>query len=143
MIDDTLGFEAINFGLTGTLIASIFLLVGGYYVLESIRVLLTKGGGIPLGDFFPEDQSSELITTGIYGQTRNPMLFGYLLCLISLGLTVRLVTTTFIVPTLFITIWTIWVKAHEEPALETRFGDPYREYRSKTPYLIPRLKKNN
>ena len=48
--------------------------------MESIRILLVRGRGIPLGDVFPEDQTTELITTGVYSQTRNPMLFGYLLC---------------------------------------------------------------
>ncbi len=137
-MDGFLGFEAMSLGLTGILTATVLLLVGGYYVLESIRILFKKGRGIPLGDFFPEDQSTELITTGIYGQTRNPMLFGYLLCLIALGLLVNSVTSTFIVPTLFITIWTIWIKTREEPALETRFGEPYRRYKTKTSYLIPR-----
>ena len=76
-IDEFLGFQALKTGYAGILVALIFLVGGGYYVLESMRVLFTKGEGIPLGDLFPEDQSSELITTGIYAQTRNPMLFGY------------------------------------------------------------------
>ncbi|MCB2172822.1 isoprenylcysteine carboxylmethyltransferase family protein, partial [archaeon] len=118
--------------------SGVLILVGGYYVVESIRILLAKGKGIPLGDIFPEDQSTELITTGIYAQTRNPMLFGYLLCLIAVGLLLKSPSIAFVIPTGFITLWTIWLKTREEPALEARFGDSYREYRKKTPYLIPR-----
>jgi len=66
------------------------------------------------------------------------MLFGYLLCLIAVGLLLRSPSIAFVIPTVFIALWTIWLKTREDPALEARFGDSYREYRKKTPYLIPR-----
>ncbi|MCW4012245.1 MAG: isoprenylcysteine carboxylmethyltransferase family protein [Candidatus Bathyarchaeota archaeon] len=137
-LDVLLGLSTLDLGAATRLISIILLLVGGYYVIESIRILLAKGKGIPLGDIFPDDQTTELITTGIYAQTRNPMLFGYLLCLIAMGLELHSVSIAVIIPTGFIAIWTIWLKTYEEPALETRFGEPYREYKQKTPYLIPR-----
>jgi protein-S-isoprenylcysteine O-methyltransferase Ste14 len=121
------------------LLSLTILLVGGYYVVESIRILFVQGAGVPLGDVFPNDQSTNLITTGVYGQTRNPMLFGYLLCLISLGIVMISISIALIIPTLYVLIWTIWIKTREEPALEVRFGDQYREYRANTPYLVPRL----
>jgi len=137
-LDMFLGLNSLELGTTETLFPLGLLLVGGYYVIESIRILLVRGGGIPLGDVFPEDQSTELITEGVYGQTRNPMLFGYLLCLIAMGILMKSISVTIIIPGGYIILWTIWLKTREEPALEDRFGDPYREYKSKTPYLIPR-----
>lgn len=137
-LDALLGLSILELGVVTRPASIILLLAGGYYVIESIRILLEKGKGIPLGDIFPEDQTTELITTGIYAQTRNPMLFGYLLCLIALGLVMKSVSIAFIIPTAFIVVWTIWLKTREEPALETRFGDSYREYKKRTPYLIPR-----
>lgn len=137
-LDMFLGLNSLELGTTETLFSLGLLLVGGYYVIESIRILLVRGGGIPLGDVFPEDQSTELITEGVYGQTRNPMLFGYLLCLIAMGILMKSISVTIIIPGGYIILWTIWLKTREEPALEDRFGDPYREYKSKTPYLIPR-----
>ncbi|TRO60701.1 isoprenylcysteine carboxylmethyltransferase family protein [Candidatus Bathyarchaeota archaeon] len=137
-LDVLLGLSPMKPGTVGTALAVILLVVGGYYVLESIRILFTEGKGIPLGDIIPEEQTTELITTGIYSQTRNPMLFGYILCLIALGIYMKSWSIALIIPTLFTAIWTIWLKVHEEPALEARFGAPYREYRDKTPFLIPR-----
>ena len=137
-LDMFLGLSQTDLGVLTPLVSGVLILVGGYYVVESIRILLAKGKGIPLGDIFPEDQSTELITTGIYAQTRNPMLFGYLLCLIAVGLLLKSPSIAFVIPTGFIALWTIWLKTREEPALEARFGDSYREYRKKTPYLIPR-----
>jgi len=137
-LDMFLGLNSLELGTTETLFPLGLLLVGGYYVIESIRILLVRGDGIPLGDVFPEDQSTELITEGVYGQTRNPMLFGYLLCLIAMGILMKSISVTIIIPGGYIILWTIWLKTREEPALEDRFGDPYREYKSKTPYLIPR-----
>ncbi len=138
LLDQVLEYEPLHSGWFGLFFASILLLVGGYYVIESIRILLVSGGGIPLGDLLPGDQSTTLITTGIYSQTRNPMLFGYLLCLIALGIFLESISTTLIIPAIFILLWTIWLKKMEEPALETRFGDKYRKYRIKTPFLVPR-----
>ena len=137
-LDTYVGFNPIKPGTAGTVLALILLVVGSYYVLESIRVLFIEGKGIPLGDIIPEEQTTELITMGVYSQTRNPMLFGYILCLIALGIYMKSWSIAVAVPLLFITIWTIWLKAHEEPALEARFGNAYKEYRKKTPYLVPK-----
>lgn len=137
-LDEFLGLSPIMLGIPGTLLEVVLLVVGSYYVLESIRVLFTEGKGIPLGDIIPDEQTTELITSGVYSQTRNPMLFGYLLCLVALGFYLNSWSNAIIIPTLFIAIWTIWIKTHEEPALEARFGDTYVKYREKTPFLIPR-----
>lgn len=137
-LDKALGLNPINPSSLGLVLATALLVIGGYYVLESIRILFIEGKGIPLGDLLPEEQTTELITTGIYSQTRNPMVFGYLFCLITLGIYLNSWSIAVAVPLLYITIWTIWLKAHEEPALEERFGDTYKKYREKTPYLVPR-----
>ena len=137
-LDAFLGLPVLELGFITILVSIGFMLIGVYYVIESIRILLAKGKGIPLGDIFPEDQSTELITTGIYAQTRNPMIFGYLLCVVAVGLALKSPSIAFIIPTVFVALWTIWLKIREEPALEARFGKPYREYKKKTPYLIPR-----
>ena len=142
-LDVFLGFNGLESGLLGIVSSVLFILVGGYYVVESIRILLIQGGGIPLGDVFPEDQSTELITSGVYGQTRNPMLFGYILCLMALGILMESISITFIIPIAFIIIWTMWLKKREEPALEARFGITYRLYREKTPFLVPRPWRKN
>ncbi len=136
--DALLGLPALEPGVAGMAAAASLLLVGAYYVLGSIRVLFVEGGGVPLGDVLPGNQSTMLVTGGVYSSTRNPMLFGYLLCLTALGVALNSVTMTFIVPSLFVVLWGVWLKKREEPGLEARFGEPYREYRKRTPFLVPR-----
>jgi len=140
-IDRILDIVNFDFGFTGKILSVPLFLVGAYYVIESIRILLVRGKGVPLGDVFPKDQTSELITKGVYSQTRNPMIFGYLACVCAVGLSLNSVSTTFIIPLFFIILWTIWLKKMEEPALERRFEKQYIEYRKKTPYLVPRPRK--
>jgi protein-S-isoprenylcysteine O-methyltransferase Ste14 len=137
-LDSILKLRPFNLGLLSYILPVFFLLVGSYYVLESIRILLIQGQGVPLGDVIPNEQTMELVTTGIYGQTRNPMLFGYLLCLSSIGILMGSYSIALILPVTYIVLWTIWLKKVEEPALEIRFGEAYRDYKKTTPFLIPR-----
>ena len=137
-VDVLLGLPVLEPGAFGLAAAALLLLVGAYYVIESIRVLFVEGDGVPLGDVLLGNQSTELVTEGVYRSTRNPMLFGYLLCLMALGVVLNSVTTAFIVPAVFIGLWGLWLKEKEEPGLEARFGEPYREYKRRTPFLVPR-----
>ncbi len=137
-VDSLLGLPALEPGAGGMVAATLLSLVGAYYVLGSIRVLFVEGGGVPLGDVLPGNQSTELVTGGVYRSTRNPMLFGYLLCLVALGVALSSVTMSFIIPSIFVVLWGVWLKKREEPGLEARFGEPYREYRRRTPFLVPR-----
>ena len=137
-VDVLLGLPSLEMGRWGMIVVASLLLVGAYYVLGSIRVLLVEGDGVPLGDVLPGDQSTELVTGGVYRSTRNPMLFGYILYLIAQGIVLNSATTAFIIPVIFIGLWSVWLKKREEPGLEARFGEPYREYRERTPFLMPK-----
>jgi protein-S-isoprenylcysteine O-methyltransferase Ste14 len=136
-IDEIISPDYIEIGVFRIIISLLFFLTGAYYVLESIRVLYSKGGGVPLGDVFPEDQSLELLEEGIYAQTRNPMLFGYLLCIISVGVYLQSFSITLLLPGVYLILWTVWLLKYEEPSLKIRFGDHYNRYREETPFLIP------
>ena len=137
--DYLFGLPILELGMLGLAVATSFLIIGSYFVIGSIQALLVKGGGVPLGDLLPSDQSNQLVTNGVYRFSRNPMLFGYLLSLIAQGIITNSVTTVFFIPSTFIGLWSIWLKVREEPGLETRFGETYMIYKSRTPFLIPRL----
>ncbi|UCD45284.1 MAG: isoprenylcysteine carboxylmethyltransferase family protein [Candidatus Bathyarchaeota archaeon] len=139
LLDEALKLEFNMWPYASIAVGSLFLLSGGYFVLESIRTLLVIGGGIPLGDLIPSDQSRVLVREGVYSMTRNPMLFGYLFALSGVGLLILSFSTTFIFPLLYTALWTAWINWREEPALERRFGDEYRRYREETPFLVPRM----
>lgn len=79
-----------------------------------------------------------LVTSGIYGLTRNPMYLGHLIFLAGLMLSTRspLSAILFIgsVP---------WFNARaesDEARLETLFGDSYIGYRERVPRWIPRFR---
>jgi protein-S-isoprenylcysteine O-methyltransferase Ste14 len=139
VLDEALKLELNLWPTASTTVGTLFLVSGGYFVLESIRILLVTGKGIPLGDLIPSDQSKVLLIEGVFSMTRNPMLFGYLLALSGVGLLILSFSATFIFPLLYTALWTAWIKVLEEPALERRFGDEYRRYREETPFLVPKL----
>jgi len=113
-------------------------LTGFSLCVASIWQLHRWGKGLPWGDAVEAAQSTQLITTGLYAYTRNPMALGYLLMIDGLGWLFQSLGTAIIVPLLLFLLIFVWLKVREEPALERRFGQAYREYKERTPLLIPR-----
>ena len=111
---------------------------GGALCVASIWQLYRLGRGLPWGDAAETAQSTRLITTGLYAHTRNPMVLGYLVMIDGLGWLLQSLATALLVPVLLFLLVFAWLKVREEPALERRFGQAYREYKRRTPLLIPR-----
>lgn len=82
----------------------------------------------------PPDQ--ELVTAGPYSHVRHPLYLAFLLMLASTGL---LSSNWFIgvVGVLLIASITVVRIPAEEALLSQRFGERYREYRQRTPALLP------
>jgi len=109
----------------------------------SIWQLYSYGSGMPRGDVVEEHQSSRLVTRGLYGYTRNPMLPGSGLVFSGVGLYFGSFSMAFVLSPLFVAVVSLWIKKKEEPKLVKRFGQEYLEYREKTPFLIPRIRKED
>jgi protein-S-isoprenylcysteine O-methyltransferase Ste14 len=73
-----------------------------------------------------------LVTTGIYGRTRNPIHLGMFLVYGGIGVAASSPWTLILSPPLAITI-RYGVVAREEAYLERRFGDAYRDYTARVP----------
>jgi len=121
--------------LAGAAVSSVGFLVS----VASIWQLYAYGSGMPWGDVAEDSQSSRLVTKGLYGYTRNPMLLGYGLFVMGAGLYYESVTTAFILPTLLVAVVSLWIKKKEEPELVKRFGQEYINYRDSTPFIVPRM----
>nr|WP_093137983.1 isoprenylcysteine carboxylmethyltransferase family protein [Pseudoxanthomonas sp. GM95] len=71
--------------------------------------------------------STQLVTTGVYRYSRNPMYLGHVLVLIGWGLWLQ---TAWVLPAVLLQL--AWLRAlqigPEERALDQRFGDVYRAY---------------
>jgi protein-S-isoprenylcysteine O-methyltransferase Ste14 len=89
------------------------------------------------GTLAPWDPTRHLVVEGPYGHVRNPMITAVLAVLIGEAIlfgSPGLLTWSAV----FLVInWAFFV-VHEEPRLERRFGDEYRDYRASVPRWIPR-----
>ncbi|MFX0167725.1 MAG: methyltransferase family protein [Candidatus Hodarchaeota archaeon] len=107
--------------------------------VKATRQLRKAGKGLPWGAFEKKAQSSILITTGIYAHCRNPITFGYTLLPLGMGLLFQSLGMAIPFPLIILVIMVIRIKLVEEPHLEERFGEQYREYKRKTPFMVPRV----
>ncbi len=76
----------------------------------------------------PWTPTPELITTGVYRFSRNPMYLG--MALFQLGVDIAALNAWMIalIPVSMLLVYRIAIR-HEEAYLERKFGDPFREYK--------------
>ena len=88
------------------------------------------------GTLAPWDPPAALVVIGPYRYVRNPMISGVLFVLFAEALLLRSWPHLEWMLT-FLVINLIYIPLVEEPMLENRFGEPYREYKRRVPRLIP------
>lgn len=115
-------------------VAGAGLIVAGLALMAATITLFFRVGD---GTLAPWDPPTEFVAQGIYRHVRNPMMLGVFTVLVgeavlfgSLGIFVWFV--------LFSVCNMLYMPLMEEPALERRFGEPYRRYRANVPRWIPR-----
>ena len=69
-----------------------------------------------------------LVTSGLFGISRNPMYLGFVLALAGLGLLLG-ATTPWAVVLAFAAVVDRWYIRHEEAVMASMFGQAYRDYR--------------
>jgi protein-S-isoprenylcysteine O-methyltransferase Ste14 len=130
-----LGIPFLRFNADLKIIGTIILIIGILFCFVSIATLAGIGKGLPAFIL-----SENLTAKGIYALTRNPMFLGFYIVFISIGLlksSISVILWTFIV---IIPPNICFLKFFEERELESRFGQPYVEYKKKVPFLIPNLR---
>ena len=80
-----------------------------------------------------------LITTGVYSKTRNPVYVGIIL-LSTAALFFSGNTYMYILPIVEFFILFVWICPYEERMLEERFGDEYLKYKASTHCFLPTKK---
>jgi len=78
----------------------------------------------------PFEESPALVTEGVFLITRNPMYLGFVLILLGIGLGLGSLVPFAVIPVFAVLMDIIFVRA-EQRMLEEKFGDAWREYRSK------------
>jgi protein-S-isoprenylcysteine O-methyltransferase Ste14 len=115
-------------------IASIALaLLGAVMVIWVSVAFVSKGRGTPVPTHPPRD----FVAEGLYRFVRNPMYSGALLILFAESVFFRSAWLLLYAGMLWLALHAFTVLA-EEPQLEQRFGDQYRQYKVETPRWIPR-----
>ena len=111
------------------LMAGMPLLAAGIWLwLWSVLTFMkTKGTPVPLRP------PPVLITTGPYAFSRNPMLTGIFFIFFGIGFTMQSFSLVFFYTPLFILFAYLEFRWIEEPELENRLGEAYKEYKRKTP----------
>ena len=117
------------------LIISILLMIPGLYLLgisnKSLRALGSGANAFRL--------TKRIVEMDIYKYTRNPMSLGYYLFALSIGLISGSTLVTLYVLLGVIPAHLFFLKFFEELELELRFGESYKQYKQKVPFLVPKL----
>ena len=79
----------------------------------------------------PFQESSVLVTAGMYRISRNPMYLGLVLTLVGVAFLLRSLTPFGVIPLFVLMIETMFIRI-EERMLTTRFGTAYTAYTEKT-----------
>lgn len=131
----------IGFGLTAPLdvlaaIAGAALVVAGIALWYRTATLFSRIGR---GTLAPWDPTTRLVVAGPYRYVRNPMITGVIAVLLGEA-TLLGSPWLYLWAGVFFAINAIWFPLGEEPGLERRFGDEYREYSRHVPRWVPRLR---
>jgi protein-S-isoprenylcysteine O-methyltransferase Ste14 len=78
----------------------------------------------------PFQESTVLVTTGVFQFTRNPMYFGIVLMLLGIAFLMGTLTPFIVIPVFAVLIQSVFIKV-EEQMLEEKFGRTWAEYKQK------------
>jgi len=120
-------------------VAPIILITGFFWAIWSNIEIYKRGNGSPVP--FKDTHTLNVVRSGPYKYTRNPMIFGYVLILIGLGVFINSFFMTVGFSLIILILLVLAVKLWEEKNLEKRFGSQYLEYKKTVSFIIPFLKK--
>jgi protein-S-isoprenylcysteine O-methyltransferase Ste14 len=109
------------------------LLVAGYLLYRSAGSFRSPRAGGPPG--MSAGMPEQLVVTGIYARTRNPMYAGHVVFLTGLALTARSPLATLVLAGHL--PWFRARVARDERRLRTRFGREYDDYCTAVPRWLP------
>lgn len=113
--------------------------IGLFWLGWATYTQLAIGKGTPA----PNAPTQALVIVGPYKYTRNPIEFGALFYYFGFGLLLGTLFHGLVCLLLGFLIGSSYHKFVEEKELRLRFGEEYEEYRKRTPFLIPRLRRWN
>jgi protein-S-isoprenylcysteine O-methyltransferase Ste14 len=120
-------------------VAGVIVFAAGFVLfITTVFLFATRGRGT----LAPWDPPSQLVVAGPYRCVRNPMISGVILIIIAEALVFRSMSLVEWAAAFFV-INAIYFPLIEEPGLERRFGEEYRQYKRHVGRFIPRLRRWN
>ena len=143
LFDNMYRIEIVQNTIIRWVIIIILLVIGLIYGIWSVIIQNTigQGGPVEIGNIEISPKTENLVVSGPYKNTRNPMLFGTFLIYLAFALYINSITSIVLVIAIFVFMLTVVVKM-EEKRLLNDFGNQYEEYRRKVSKFIPWFKKN-
>jgi protein-S-isoprenylcysteine O-methyltransferase Ste14 len=138
LFDNIYRVEIFNNLVIKWVIFILLLVTGLIYGIWSVAIqnIIGKGGPVEIGNIEISPKTKNLVVSGPYKYTRNPMLFGAFLAYLGLAVFINSVTSVVLVCAIFVFMLKVVVKMEEKRLLQD-FGDQYEEYRKKTSGFIP------
>jgi protein-S-isoprenylcysteine O-methyltransferase Ste14 len=136
--DHMIGIQLVPFTGLRCAIALSLAVVGIAFALWSniVQNAVGKGGPLEVAGMEVSPKTQNLVITGPYRYTRNPMLFGACVYYYAVATYLNSVTAV-AVTSLFMVFMLILVKLTEEPRLLREFGNDYAGYRRRVSMFIP------
>jgi len=138
LFDNVYRLEIIQNSIIKWIIIIILFVTGLVYGIWSLIIQNTigEGGPVEIGNIEISPKTKNLVVSGPYKNTRNPMLFGAFLIYLAFALFINSITSVVIVCAIFVFMLTVVVKMEEKRLLKD-FGNQYEEYRKKVSKFIP------
>jgi len=138
LFDHVFRLEIIQDSIIKWIIIVILLVTGLIYGIWSVIIQNTigEGGPVEIGNIEISPKTKNLVVSGPYKYTRNPMLFGAFLIYLAFALFINSITSLIIVCAIFVFMLNVVVKMEEKRLLKD-FGDQYIEYRNKVSKFFP------
>lgn len=138
LLDHFYRMEITQIRLIQSIITIPLLLIGLTFGIWSIiaQNVIGEGGPLEISDIEISPKTRNLVVTGPYKYSRNPMLFGTFLIYLALAVFINSWNAIFLV-VLLLLFMLIFVVKKEEARLIRDFGNQYLEYQRKTSLIIP------
>lgn len=138
IFDSVYKLEIIRDPILKWVIIIILFVTGSIFGIWSLIIQNTvgEGGPVEIGNIEISPKTKNLVVSGPYKNTRNPMLFGAFLMYLAFALFINSITSVIIVCVIFTFMLTVVVKMEEKRLLKD-FGNQYAEYRKKVSMFIP------
>jgi protein-S-isoprenylcysteine O-methyltransferase Ste14 len=138
LLDNVYRLDIIHNPIIKWIIIIILLLTGLIYGIWSVLIQNTvgEGGPVEIGNIEISPKTKNLVVSGPYKNTRNPMLFGTFSLYLAFALIINSITSVLLVCAIFVFMLTVVVKMEEKRLLKD-FGNQYEDYRKKVSMFIP------